>query len=425
MTATASTEQALELLAAAVDQVCRLDVATLDDLALLEAIRSVEKAKRRLEAVDHPLVAEVDSRGLPGKYVVRGTASFLAGLLKITPREAAARARRARELSTRVTITGERLGPMFPSVAEARTRGAITTAHGDTISSVLARLHARVPVNTVEQAEEFLVEQASHFDATALASIDRRLVDTLDPDGALADEQQQQRRRYLSLSPLGDGMFRICGELDAHASALAMTVLHSLAAPRPAAAGDRDERTGGQRMHDAFRAVLAQSLRSGDLPAAGGVPATVLITMTAEQFESRTGLIATSFGQRLTVDQGLRLADQASVGWVVHNSMGGLLAYGRSNRIASDKQTLALIARDKGCTFPGCTDPPEWTERHHVVPWSEGGPTDLDNLCLLCDFHHDRIDTGGWRIVMRDGVPWFIPPRWLDPDQRPQRNLRP
>jgi hypothetical protein len=51
--------------------------------------------------------------------------------------------------------------------------------------------------------------------------------------------------------------------------------------------------------------------------------------------------------------------------------------------------------------------------------------TDLDNLCLLCDHHHDRIDTGGWRITMRDRVPWFTPPTWLDPQQTPQRNTRP
>jgi len=53
-----------------------------------------------------------------------------------------------------------------------------------------------------------------------------------------------------------------------------------------------------------------------------------------------------------------------------------------------------------------------------------GGRTDLDNLCLLCDFHHDRIDSHGWRIVMQSGVPWFIPPRWIDADQKPRRNDR-
>jgi len=188
---------------------------------------------------------------------------------------------------------------------------------------------------------------------------------------------------------------------------------------------ERDERTAGQRMHDAFRSVPKLALRAGELPAAGGVPATVLITMTAEQFESGTGLASTSFGQPLQVDQALRTADQAAIAWIMHNSKGGILNYGTSRWVASDKQTLALIARDQGCAFPGCTDPPEWTERHHIVPWRQGGRTDLDNLCLLCDFHHDRIDTGGWRITMRDGMPWFIPPNWIGPDQRPRQKVRP
>ncbi len=109
----------------------------------------------------------------------------------------------------------------------------------------------------------------------------------------------------------------------------------------------------------------------------------------------------------------------------MHNSTGGILNYGTTRRVASDKQTLALIARDQGCAFPGCTDPPEWTEKHHIVSWREGGATDLDNLCLLCDHHHDRMDTGGWQITMRDGLPWFTPPAWIDPEQRPQRNIRP
>ena len=148
------------------------------------------------------------------------------------------------------------------------------------------------------------------------------------------------------------------------------------------------------------------------------------LTLTAEQFETRTGLASTSFGQRLSVDQALRFADQASIAWVVHGSRGGVLNYGTTQRCATEKQTQALIARDQGCSFPGCTDPPEWTEKHHVIPWSHGGRTDLDNLVLLCDFHHDRIDSHGWQVTMRDGVPWFLPPAWLDPTQAPRRNQR-
>jgi len=222
-----------------------------------------------------------------------------------------------------------------------------------------------------------------------LAGIAKQLVETLDPDGRLADEQSQRRRRFLSCLPRGDGMYRLTADLDTETAALAMTVLHSLAAPQPTkpaapgdvgetgqhgecgANGERDERTPGQRLHDAFRAVLKLALRSGELPTSGGVPATVLITMTAQQFETGTGLASTSYGQKLSVAQALRLADQASIAWIVHNSKGGILNYGTTRRTASTTQTLALIARDQGCAFPGCTDPPEWTEKHHITP----GPT--------------------------------------------------
>jgi hypothetical protein len=196
-------------------------------------------------------------------------------------------------------------------------------------------------------------------------------------------------------------------------------------APRPTTEGDRDDRTPKQRLHDAFRSVLKLALRAGDLPGSGGLPATVLIPMTAEQFETGTGLASTSYGQKLSVPVALRLAGQASVGWVLHGSTGAILNHGTKQRLATRSQTLALIARDKGCAFPGCADPPEWTEKHHIKPWRTGGRTDLDNLVLLCDYHHDRIETSDWTIEVRDGLPWFTPPAWIDPQQTPRRNVRP
>jgi hypothetical protein len=168
--------------------------------------------------------------------------------------------------------------------------------------------------------------------------------------------------------------------------------------------------------------VFRQALRTGELPQSGGVPATVLITLTAEQLRTGRGLAATSTGQQLTVAEALRLAGQSDLALLFADAAGKPLNLYRSRRIASASQTLALIARDKGCTFPGCTMPPEWTEKHHVVPWRDGGRTDVDNLCLVCDYHHDHHLREGWRAQMRQGQPHWLPPSWKDPEQKPIRN---
>lgn len=221
------------------------------------------------------------------------------------------------------------------------------------IVRALHRIPDSLPVERVTAAEAFLADWATKLDARQLTGVARRLLDTLNPDGTLASERDQARRRNLTVTDLGGGMQRISGELDAECCALATAVLSSLSAPQPTDAGGRDARTPGQRRHDAFRSILKLAMRSGDLPSSGGTSATVLITMTADQLESRTGLVTTSFGQQLTVDCALRLADEAAIAWIVHNSNGKSLAHGRTRRSATEHQTLALIARDKGCAFPG------------------------------------------------------------------------
>ena len=364
-------------------EVISSDLSALDESQLLALIRAVEKIRRKAESFDNVTIPELEARGIPARYVLRGTSQFVAGLLNLAPSESGARVRHAHELGVRVQLSGQIDQPLLPALAAARAEGLATAKQAEVIIRCLGKLRdARLPVDELAKAEAFLVEQAELFDAATLAGIAKQLLDTLVPDGTLADERWQQRRRFLSCVPNGEGMHRLTADLDSETAALALAVLHSLAAPKPAADGDHDERTAGQRMHDAFRSVLKIAQRSAELPSSAGLPATVLITMTAEQFETRTGLAATSFGQKMSVDQALRIAGQASIAWVVHDSKGGVLNYGATQRCATQKQTLALIARDKGCAFPGCADPPEWTEKHHVIPWSQGGPTDLSNLVL-------------------------------------------
>ena len=133
----------------------------------------------------------------------------------------------------------------------------------------------------------------------------------------------------------------------------------------------------------------------------------------------------TSDGTSLTVRELLQLAGEAEIYPVVLTQHGVLLEMGRSRRIANKHQTLALIARDGGCSFPGCDRPPEWCERHHIWPWHDNGPTDFGNLTLLCSYHHRHFLDRGWQVrINPDGLPEWIPPRYLDPDQNPLMNNR-
>lgn len=97
----------------------------------------------------------------------------------------------------------------------------------------------------------------------------------------------------------------------------------------------------------------------------------------------------------------------------------------RHRRLASRGQTIALCARDGGCSFPGCDRPPEWCERHHIIDWADGGETNLDNLTLLCSYHHHQFAARGWTCrINGDRLPEWRPPRWIDPQQRPLMNGR-
>ncbi|MGI8880009.1 MAG: DUF222 domain-containing protein [Jatrophihabitans sp.] len=118
-------------------------------------------------------------------------------------------------------------------------------------------------------------------------------------------------------------------------------------------AAERVARAAGQRVHDAILDMARRLLSSGTLPTTGGTPATVLLTMTLEQLESRTGLVTTGHGGQLTVNQALRLAGEADVIPVVIDT-DGILGYGRTRRTASAMQRRALAARDGGCVMAGC-----------------------------------------------------------------------
>jgi hypothetical protein len=84
-----------------------------------------------------------------------------------------------------------------------------------------------------------------------------------------------------------------------------------------------------------------------------------------------------------------------------------------------------MMARDLGCTFPYCDSTALHTEAHHITPWKDGGTTTLDNGTLLCGANHRSFEAIGWQSIEIGGVPHWLPPKWIDPDQKAIRKPDP
>jgi hypothetical protein len=277
------------------------------------------------------------------------------------------------------------------------------------------------------------------------------LLALLDPDGSAPRDVDLDRERGFSLLPKPDGSALARGCLTPEATAAWQALFDTLAAPVTDADGTPDPRTPAQRRHDALLDAGTRLLR-GDLAPAGGTPLTMLVRIGADQLPASmldtlhvktprkraaaapsaeldgshdlacSGIGSTAHGNLISLARLAPHLCEAELVATVLNHSGGVLAFGRTRRLATRAQRLALAARDGGCTFPGCTRPPAWTEAHHVIPWWRDGTTDLANLCLVCPYHHRHFERLHWQVVMRGGVPYWIPPPWVDPDQRPIRN---
>ncbi len=85
----------------------------------------------------------------------------------------------------------------------------------------------------------------------------------------------------------------------------------------------------------------------------------------------------------------------------------------------TNSRRRALTVRDGGCVFPGCNAPAAWCDAHHVNHFEDGGPTDLNNLALLCRHHHGITHRTGWTMKIAPPPDDESPPShfiWTTPD---------
>src|SRR5664279_670129 len=148
-----------------------------------------------------------------------------------------------------------------------------------------------------------------------------------------------------------------------------------------------------------------------------GIRTTIIVRMTKRDLDTGRGLgRIDGTDQPVSVGQLRRLAGDAGFIPEVLGGEGEVLDLGRTKRMFTRAQRLALIERDGGCAK--CHAPPEHCEAHHIRWWEHGGLTDLANGVMLCTRCHHDVHRQGWEILVRGGSVDFIPPPEIDPLRR-------
>lgn len=414
-----------------------------------------------------PARSGADSADDPAPY--RRGCDLLRTRVRISGAEARRRIRAASALLPRASLTGEPIEAASPVLAGAvglvpggaviaeevreRTLGGSGEASDDrapgaeavaVILRVLDRAATVAPPDVVRAAEHTMTTYAATFDPGTLERVGQRLLAHLDPDGDEPREKDLRARQGVHVGATRGGLVHLdiwadllqaevlLGVFDAgtnpraaNGARLGVDVVADAGATDKAPETPVEDRTRPQIMLDALIAACETALRAGGLPRVGGLPPQLMITMGLEDLRAhlappapgegrddrapataaRTGLALLPHAGPVPAARVRRIACDADLIPVVLGGRSEIVDLGRRHRLVPASLRRALVARDGGCIFPGCTIPSTWCEAHHVVPWMSGGRTDADNCVLLCSGHHHAVHTGRWLVVPTRGDP--------------------
>ena len=296
---------------------------------------------------------------------------------------------------------GSRLGEL-PSLRAAAKDGSLSISQARAIASV-ARDDA--------DAADF-VKLAKNTTCNQLEAACRhaRRVRRADEDADTAARRRRRLRTWWSVA----GTLRLDGELDAEAGAIVATAIEQAQDLVPSEAAARADSPPAARAADALAVLARAFLGEASGPEAEG--------------SEPVGQLSVHVGLDARVGSGggdPALADLCRLGWngvgvsdamarrlgcdsalqaVIRDGDGNPLALGRARRVVNRRLRRALHARDAYCQAPGC-GATQFLAAHHVVHWADGGPTDLDNLVLLCHWHHAMLHDGRFVARVVDGEP--------------------
>ncbi|UZG57438.1 HNH endonuclease signature motif containing protein [Rhodococcus opacus] len=413
-----------EILATAVGDAWRLAEAE-----LLESVVRVSEEIQRLEALRVRLVGAVDYRC---KVDVLGFPNVKMWLASKTLLEVGA--------AGRIVLLGRGLR-LQPEIADEYFDTNISAEHAALIMKFCERPPKGMPLEALDDCRNALLFAATGPTANtdAVRAVIARLERAFESDDPPPSEDTELNEFHASKTL--NGRIAVKGDLDAVTGEMLLSALSGLSKPRPAQDGTKDSRTPGQRRADGFTELLRRYLDSGIAGEEGGERPHVSLHVNVKDLADHTDCSVRQQRDASATDESLFAVD--GVAWtewmgplslraarllscdsiytpIVLDEHGAPLDLGISTRTVTKRQRKALVARDRGCAFPGCGAPPSWCEGHHIVHWSAGGPSDMGNLVLLCGFHHRLLHHSDWEIEMgADRHPTFIPPRQVDWERKP------
>lgn len=378
---------------------------TLAPAELQELLPRLTRAEARLAEVGLRVLREADRHSVGADVGATNTPAWWAHVTGQRVPVARAAARLAERLDGHHEVTRAALA-----------RGSLQVEQARVIVDAVEVLPTElVGPELVREAETHLVGLAdldgdSRLDPKALRIAGRKILEVVAPDLAEqherrlleADEREAAASAYLHLRPDGHGCMHGRFKIPVLHGEILAKHLAALAAPRhQRASGTARSTTSGDggpvsrplRLGQALCEYLeTRDTATDGSPKAGGVAATVVVTMTMEQLVgglrgSEKGALLDT-GETISPAQARRLACEAGIIPAVLGSRSQPLDLGRKTRFHTEPQRTALMLRDGGCAAVGCDWPPGMCHVHHRDPWSAGGGTSVADGVLLCPRHH-------------------------------------
>ena len=251
--------------------------------------------------------------------------------------------------------------------------------------------------------EDALVRWARGVSSGAIRRIgDLRAREAIEEETVAAERDRWLEYRYSD----GGRRFRLDAELPGAAGAVVARALDRLGDQVPVMPDEGSERLVGARRADALVALCSVHLADD----ADQDRATVVVHAELDAVLDPDGRALIEDGPVIGGTTLHRLLCNARMQVVVEHPDGTVHGIGRLSREPAPWMMRQIRHRDGTCRFPGC-DARRFTQAHHIEWWSHGGGTDLDNLVLVCAFHHRLVHEHGWSLS-RDGdgeLSWVRP----------------